>query len=116
MRAQNGKSNFVVVQVAIVESYQYPATAGFFLDRTVDKCQSFFKSYQRVIALQVGNLFVELVESASWSPMRWYVKTISESRAGSCESKGRAPLQAKPRAINSRSPPKLQLPVMIEKL
>ena len=61
MRAQNGKSNFVVVQVAIVESYQYPATAGFFLDRTVDKCQSFFKSYQRVIALQVGNLFVELV-------------------------------------------------------
>jgi hypothetical protein len=61
MRAKNGKSNFVVVRVAIVESYQYPATAGFFLDRAVDKFQSFFKSYERVITLQVGNLFVELV-------------------------------------------------------
>jgi hypothetical protein len=55
IRAKNEKSNFVVVQVAIVESYHYPATAGFFLDRAVDKFQSFFKSYQRVITRQRRN-------------------------------------------------------------
>src|ERR1019366_9128902 len=61
MRAQDRESYLVVVQVAVVEGDQDPATADLLIDRAVDKGERLFQIDQRDVTLQAGNLFTQLL-------------------------------------------------------
>ena len=83
MRAEGWEGQFVIIQAAVVDSYQRSGTAsaGLFIERAIDKSPCRFESHQRGLALQVGNLFVQLVAgrrgnagsktSSSGFPTRW---------------------------------------------